>query len=346
MTPRVSHAALLVASGWMLLAATGAPAAAQSVSVTAANPASGTQDTVGLIVKITGKNFAPGARSQFLLSGTTNPDGIVVRGTQFVSATEVDALIDIAPTASLASFDIRVTNASGRSGKGSDLFQVIQKSSVSLLGCAKHGTCAVTNLSVQLLDVDAFNAPYPVRSDGRGPYSHGVDHVTAQFLAGGVFAFDTGTVPPATRDMISEYIFPLPGYAAYSPLVQPGAHYRWRTNGVTSTAAQDLGTPGFPASKCVEGYFYSTDVSELSDIGEAYSTLYHTGIEGSGSPTGMWLMTRTGPTTWTLETSPTCNGDAVNLRHRIPGSKSRQGLWQWETIGYFHLPFKMILTLQ
>src|SRR4051794_40138578 len=78
MTRRVAHAALLVVSAWMLLALTGAPAAAQSVSVTAANPASGTQDTLGLVVKITGKNFAPGARSQFLLSGTTNPDGIVV----------------------------------------------------------------------------------------------------------------------------------------------------------------------------------------------------------------------------------------------------------------------------
>jgi hypothetical protein len=103
------------------------PVFAQSVSVTAADPASGTQDTTALVVKITGKNFAPGAQSQFFLSGTTNPDGIVVRGTTFVSSTEVSALIDIAPTASLASFDIRVTNTSGRSGKGSDLFHVVAK---------------------------------------------------------------------------------------------------------------------------------------------------------------------------------------------------------------------------
>src|SRR4051794_30096728 len=106
--------------------ASASPALAQSPSVTAASPPTGSQDTTGLAVKITGKSFAPGARSEFLLSGTTNSDGIIVRGTTFVSSIEVDAIIDIAPSASLASFDIRVTNTNGRSGKGSDLFQVVQ----------------------------------------------------------------------------------------------------------------------------------------------------------------------------------------------------------------------------
>jgi hypothetical protein len=105
----------------------GGRATAQNVSVTAANPSSGEQDTVSLVVKITGKNFAPGARSEFFQSGTTDPSGITVRGTQFVSSTEVDATLDIAGTAALSLFDIKVTNTSGRSGKGSDLFQVIQK---------------------------------------------------------------------------------------------------------------------------------------------------------------------------------------------------------------------------
>lgn len=102
-------------------------ARAQNVSVTAANPNTGAQGTTALIVKISGKNFAPGAKTDFFLSGTNNPDGIVVHGTQWISATEVDAIVDIADTASLALFDIKVTNTSGRSGKGSDLFQVIQK---------------------------------------------------------------------------------------------------------------------------------------------------------------------------------------------------------------------------
>jgi hypothetical protein len=102
-------------------------ASAQNVSVTAANPNTGAQGTTALLVKINGKNFAPGAKTDFFLSGTTNPDGIVVHGTQWVSATEVDATIDIADTASIAQFDIKVTNTTGRSGKGSDIFSVIQK---------------------------------------------------------------------------------------------------------------------------------------------------------------------------------------------------------------------------
>jgi FG-GAP repeat/FG-GAP-like repeat len=102
-------------------------AAAQNVSVTAANPNNGEQGTLSLVVKISGKNFAPGARSDFFKSGTTDPAGVTVRNTQFVSSTEVDAMVDVAATASIASFDIKVTNTSGRNGKGSDLFQVIQK---------------------------------------------------------------------------------------------------------------------------------------------------------------------------------------------------------------------------
>jgi hypothetical protein len=45
----------------------------------------------------------------------TNPAGITVHGTQSISSTEVDATIDIADAASLAYFDIKVTNTTGRS---------------------------------------------------------------------------------------------------------------------------------------------------------------------------------------------------------------------------------------
>jgi hypothetical protein len=120
--------AAVVASGVMLSAHT---AAAQNVSVTAANPNTGAQGTTALIVKISGKNFAPGAMTDFFLSGTTNPAGITVHGTQWISASEVDATIDIADTASIAQFDVKVTNTTGRSGKGSDMFSVIQKGTSS-----------------------------------------------------------------------------------------------------------------------------------------------------------------------------------------------------------------------
>jgi hypothetical protein len=102
-------------------------AQAQPVSVTAADPPQGEQSTVGLVVRITGKNFASGARVDFFRSGTSETAGVVVRSAVVTKATEIQATVDIAPEAALSFFDIRVTNLSGRSGKGSDLFQVVQK---------------------------------------------------------------------------------------------------------------------------------------------------------------------------------------------------------------------------
>src|ERR1041385_538755 len=103
------------------------PLAAQTVSVTAANPSAATQGTLNLNVTISGKGFKNGASSSFLVSGTTNPGGIVVHSTTFVSSTTVVANIDVTDTAVLSQFDIAVSNADGRSGKGSDLFAVLAK---------------------------------------------------------------------------------------------------------------------------------------------------------------------------------------------------------------------------
>jgi hypothetical protein len=123
---RVSVVTAACVAALLLVAPT---ASAQPVSVTAADPAVGEQETIALVVKVTGKNFAPGARADFFKSKTTDPAGIAVRETVYVSTTEVRATIDISPAAALSLFDIRVTNANGRSGKGSDLFQVVQQGS-------------------------------------------------------------------------------------------------------------------------------------------------------------------------------------------------------------------------
>lgn len=100
-------------------------AAAQTIQVTAAEPSAGEQGTLNLNVRVLGKGFKNGANAEFLVSGTTNPGGIVVKSTTFVSATELIANIDIADTADLAKFDIKVT-VSGRVGKGTELFSVTQ----------------------------------------------------------------------------------------------------------------------------------------------------------------------------------------------------------------------------
>jgi uncharacterized delta-60 repeat protein len=102
-------------------------ASAQTISVTAADPPTGEQGTLSLSVTIKGKGFKNGAQSQFFKTGTTNPAGVTVRSTKYVSATQIVATIDIADTAALAQFDIQVQNTDGRTGKGTELFSVLAK---------------------------------------------------------------------------------------------------------------------------------------------------------------------------------------------------------------------------
>jgi uncharacterized delta-60 repeat protein len=99
------------------------------VQVTAANPPSTEQGTINLNVKVTGKGFKNGAQAKWFVTGTTNPGGVTVNSTTFVSSTEVTANITVADTAEIANFDIQVLNSDGRGGKGTELFKVIAKGS-------------------------------------------------------------------------------------------------------------------------------------------------------------------------------------------------------------------------
>ncbi len=124
MTRRLTPQALTLGVALCCVLAT--PVSAQPpVTVTAADPATGERESVGLVVKVTGKNFTPGARADFFRSATSDPAGVAVQSTRVVSPTEIEAIVNIDAAAALALFDIRVTNTNGRSGKGSDLFTVV-----------------------------------------------------------------------------------------------------------------------------------------------------------------------------------------------------------------------------
>ena len=105
----------------------GAGSSAQTISVTSANPPSGEQGTLNLNVLIKGKGFKNGAKAKFYKTGTTDPAGVNVKSTQFVSSTQLVASIDIADTATIDLFDIQVANTDGRTGKGTELFSVVAK---------------------------------------------------------------------------------------------------------------------------------------------------------------------------------------------------------------------------
>ena len=75
------------------------PLAAQTISVTAANPNTAAQGTLNLNVTISGKGFKNGARSDFFVHQTTDTGGIVVHSTGFVNSSTLVANIDVAETA-------------------------------------------------------------------------------------------------------------------------------------------------------------------------------------------------------------------------------------------------------
>jgi uncharacterized delta-60 repeat protein len=100
---------------------------AQTIQVLSADPPSTTQGTMNLNVLIKGKGFKNGAIAKFLVTGTPDTGGVSVNSTSFIDSADLIANINVADAAVLSKYDIQVTNADGRSGKGTELFTVNKK---------------------------------------------------------------------------------------------------------------------------------------------------------------------------------------------------------------------------
>ena len=118
--------ALLFAAVFGLPGVSAVREAAAQIAVTAADPSAADQGTISLPVTIKGNGFKKGAKAKFYVAGTSDPGGITVSSTRFISSTQLTATIDVAATAVVAGFDIVVTNADGRTGKGTELFKVTE----------------------------------------------------------------------------------------------------------------------------------------------------------------------------------------------------------------------------
>jgi hypothetical protein len=142
---RIPAILITLCLGFFCLNLTGviSDAQAQQVQVTAADPSSSAQGTINLNVRVTGKGFKNGAKAKWFVTGTTDPGGVTVNSTTFVSSTELSANITVADTAVIANFDIQVLNSDGRGGKGTELFAVTAK------GPTSCGT-DITNLSISI----------------------------------------------------------------------------------------------------------------------------------------------------------------------------------------------------
>lgn len=140
----------------IIFLATSAPA---QISVTSALPNAATQGTINLNVSVGGKGFKAGAKAQWFISGTTNPGGVTVNSTNFVNPNALSANITVSSSAYVGGFDIVVTNADGRSGKGSELFAVQAK-----------GQC--NDISLQLVVVSQTPSQGGVSGDGASIYNN------------------------------------------------------------------------------------------------------------------------------------------------------------------------------
>src|SRR5687767_8738095 len=120
----------LLCLGFLFLNGFITDAQAQQIQVNAADPPVAEQGTLSLDVKVTGKGFKNGAQAKWFVTGTTNPGGVTVNSTTFVSSTELRANITVVDNAEIANFDIQVLNSDGRGGKGTELFRVTAKNTV------------------------------------------------------------------------------------------------------------------------------------------------------------------------------------------------------------------------
>jgi hypothetical protein len=107
------------------------------VQVTSADPSSTQQGTVSLDVTINGSGFDNGSTVKFLVTGTTDPGGIVVKKVAYRNSKRLTVTIDVSETAAASKFDIEVTTSTGRNGKGTTLFTVLTK--VASDACAAPG---------------------------------------------------------------------------------------------------------------------------------------------------------------------------------------------------------------
>lgn len=105
--------------------AVSARAVAGGVSVTATNPPFGQPGETQKQVVITGSGFVQGSVASWQRNGVDDPK-IHVNATQFNSATQVTATINIAADAALAFYSVAVTNPDRKGGIGTELFEVTQ----------------------------------------------------------------------------------------------------------------------------------------------------------------------------------------------------------------------------
>jgi hypothetical protein len=144
----------------LILAATfvvaGTVSAVAQIQVNSTSPSAAPQGTINLNVTVNGNGFKKGAKAQWFVTGTTNPGGVTVNSTTFNGSGQLTANLTIASGAVISGYDVAVTNADGRTGKGTDRFAVTQQGTP--IGCSTTGTPSGFSLVTTLNPVQSNGA--------------------------------------------------------------------------------------------------------------------------------------------------------------------------------------------
>lgn len=131
------------------------PSAAAQVQVNSADPPEAEQGTVSLDVTINGRGFDRGSEAKWFVTGTTNPGGVTVNSTRFVNANTLVANITVDDAAQVGKFDIVVQTSKGRTGKGTEIFSVVEKGSSSAAGDSIAASGEIMNGAGMMIRPDA-----------------------------------------------------------------------------------------------------------------------------------------------------------------------------------------------
>jgi hypothetical protein len=146
---------------------------APGASVSSTSPSSLGQGASGRVVAVNGSGFVAGGGLAVAFSG----GGITVNSTTFVSTTQVDADVSVAPGAATGARDVTLTNGDGSTSTGSGVFTV---------------NPAPTVTSVLPPAAAANSSGVPVNLSGAG------------FAPGAVVTFVGGGAPTVTNTVVND----------------------------------------------------------------------------------------------------------------------------------------------
>ena len=99
-------------------------------------PTSAWREPATLSVTIVGSGFDVDSVIRFIVAGTDELGGIVVKGMRFVSSTELVAVVEIEPEVVAGAFDVEVRDALGDKARAKSAFVVEPYSWADRFGCS------------------------------------------------------------------------------------------------------------------------------------------------------------------------------------------------------------------